>query len=193
MCKLAAVRTEQRQYKEDQNEIAHSISPTGTPHECVVGRRSVGWLRAAADTNADTAPADTRAPDADTRSSHADARAELERYRAETASPEDFLRMAGKYSEDEPSRRRQGVLGWVHADEPGVDPALCAAAFAASPGEVSGPFRTAQGEALVLVLDVRPPPAEERFREEVRRSLHARLRQEFLAEHGLRTAFQGRN
>ncbi len=109
-----------------------------------------------------------------------DARAELEAYRAEIATEEDFARLAGELSEHEVSRPRGGMLGWVHRYEPSVDLTVCQAAFALEPGQVSEPVMVADGMALVFLCAVRPRPEEAAFRDLVRRSRHSELRQEIL-------------
>ena len=108
------------------------------------------------------------------------AAAELRDYKSEADSSEGFLKLAGELSEDENSRRRNGLLGWIHASEPGVDPAVCAAAHRLQAGAISEPVRSAEGMALVLVLEIRPRPEEADFRILVRRGQHKTLRKEIL-------------
>ena len=122
----------------------------------------------------------------------ADAAAELRAYAAQMDDAADFYRMAGRLSEDESSRARNGVLGWVHRNEPQVEAALLEAAFSQEPGEIAEPVRTAEGMALVFVSDVRPKPGEEEFRELVRRGKHEELRREILAGIALRTIYDDR-
>lgn len=119
-----------------------------------------------------------------------EAAAELRGYAAETADAEAFFELAERISEHEPSRRRRGMLGWVHREEPGaVDPQVCAAAFNAPVREVSGPHPTREGQCLLFVLEERPAPGEAEFRDLVRRSLHLELKDELLADIGLQTVY----
>jgi len=114
---------------------------------------------------------------------------ELKKYAAGIHSKEDFLETAKRYSEDERTRRNGGVLGWIHREEPGLDPALAKAVFQAEPGKVSGPVRVPAGEGLLMVLDTRPRPPEAEFRSLVRRGTHAELRKSVLEEAGLKTIY----
>ncbi|RMH04040.1 MAG: hypothetical protein D6702_04215 [Planctomycetota bacterium] len=118
----------------------------------------------------------------------AEARQELADLAAEATDEAAFARLAGEVSEDDASRRRGGLLGWVHRLDPaGADPAVVEAAFALEPGRVSEPIRVAGGMALVWLSEIRPRPEEAEFREEVRRSRHQQLRREILDSIGLRT------
>ncbi len=117
----------------------------------------------------------------------AEAEAELRGKLPELQDLQAFQEAAARWSEDEVSRLRRGVLGWIHRRQPGTDPALCAAAFAGAPGTTLGPVRLARGVALLRVLELRRPASEEEFREEVRRGLHPELRRALLAEIHLRT------
>ncbi len=121
--------------------------------------------------------------------SFAQAAEELRKYKDEAADSEAFLKLAGELSEDENSRRRKGLLGWIHATEPGVDPAVCATASKLQAGVISDPVRTAEGQALVLVLEIRPRPEEAAFRALVRRGQHQALREEILR--GLKLEIRG--
>lgn len=121
---------------------------------------------------------------------------ELLNLREQINSIEDFQRLAALYSEDEPTRRRQGILGWIHRQEKGVEPEICQAAFDAAGIGVQGPVRITSapigidlppglatkrsGMALVLVQEIRKAPTEEEFRDLVRRGLHAELRKRYL-------------
>lgn len=122
----------------------------------------------------------------------AEAEEELRRRAADMGTDEAFRKAAAAWSEDEASRMRRGLLGWIHRRQPGTDPALCAAAFAAAPGETAGPVRLARGVALLRVLDVRRPASEAAFREEVRRGLHPELRRTILREIHFRTLWDPR-
>lgn len=121
---------------------------------------------------------------------------ELLALREQINSIEDFHRLASLYSEDEPTRRRQGILGWIHRQEKGVEPEICQAAFDAAGVGVQGPVRVdsapigtnlppgiaknRSGMALVLVQDIREAPTESQFRDLVRRGMHEELRQRYL-------------
>jgi len=118
-----------------------------------------------------------------------EAAAELRRLAADVQTAEDFQQLAERYSDDEPTRRRQGVMGWLHVDEPRVAPAVCEAAFATPLGKVSEPVRLPIGVALVMPLEEQAAPGEERFREEVRRARHQPLQDAFLESIGLRTIY----
>lgn len=112
----------------------------------------------------------------------AEAALELRSYTAEIHGETDFRRLARDYSEHDASRAREGLLGWIHLYEPQVEMAVCQAAFALAPGEVSAPVQVPQGMAILLVAAVRPCPPEAEFRELVRRDKHQELREEILAE-----------
>jgi parvulin-like peptidyl-prolyl isomerase len=117
----------------------------------------------------------------------AEAAEELRRYRAQVQSPEDFGRLAEKFSEHDPSRRRRGLYGSIHRHEPGADPLLCAAAFAQPLGEISEPVPVSGGVALLLVHAERAAPAAAELRELSRRARHDEARAEFVAGLDLRT------
>lgn len=129
-----------------------------------------------------------------------EAAAELTRLRDQMKSADDFRRLAAEYSEDEVTRRRNGMLGWVHVVEKGVAPALSAAAFEADGTGIFGPvkivdpnpFASISGMALVLIDGVRESPAEDEFRALVRRGMHNSLRSTFLEELNLHARWQRR-
>ena len=116
-----------------------------------------------------------------------EAAAELRRWRSEMASPDDFHRLAGLYSEHEASRRRGGRVGFMHCIEPGVDPLLSAAAFAAPIGSVGDPVQVGGGLALILVHAEQPVPQGAEFLEKVRRARQDEARAAFLETLALRT------
>lgn len=118
-----------------------------------------------------------------------EAAAELRAWREQMKDAAGFAALAERYSEHEESRRRGGRFGVVHLAEPGVDPLLCAAAFAAPIGAISEPVPVSGGLALVLVHEERPRPPEAEFREIVRRAKQEEARTLFLADLGLRTAW----
>lgn len=118
-----------------------------------------------------------------------DATAELQRMATEVSDEESFLSLAEKYSDDEMSRRRRGMLGWLHIDEPRSDPALCRAAFDTALGTVSQPIRVKGGMALVFPVEEQAGPKDDAFRDAVRRGKHLALRAEFLAGIELRTVY----
>lgn len=106
-----------------------------------------------------------------------DAHKELLAYREEMRLPENFGSLANKLSEHEPTRTRNGMLGWLHRAEPGViDKAVCEIAFNIPINTISDPFRTKEGMAILLVHHIRPRPDEVTFRALVRRSKHQELR-----------------
>lgn len=125
---------------------------------------------------------------------------ELTSLRGQMKSADDFRRLASEYSEDEVTRRRAGMLGWVHMVEKGVAPALCNAAFEAPGTGIFGPvkivdpnpFASVSGMALVLIDDIREAPTEAEFRALVRRGMHNGLRSTFLEELNLHTRWQRR-
>lgn len=120
-----------------------------------------------------------------------EADAELRARAAEVEGFEDFGRLAGKYSEHEPSRRRDGRLGFLHRDEPGMDPLLAAAAFAAPVGALHGPVAVQGGRALLWVSAERPAPPAAEQRAAWRRARHEEAQAAFLERIGLRTAWDG--
>ncbi|MDP6849552.1 MAG: peptidylprolyl isomerase [Planctomycetota bacterium] len=112
-----------------------------------------------------------------------DARNELLAYRKEMEGPHNFGKLASKLSEHEPTRTRDGMLGWLHRNEPGViDEAVCKVAFDSDINNISDPFRTKEGMAILLVHQIRPRPDEVVFRELVRRSKHEELRESLLSD-----------
>jgi hypothetical protein len=117
----------------------------------------------------------------------AEAEAELRSLAAEVRSLGDFAALAGKYSEHANSQRRGGRLGFVHRAEPGVDPLLLAAAFAAPIGALQGPAPVQGGRALLWVAAERPPPTRAQLRAEWRRAHYAEAESRFLERIGLRT------
>ncbi|HEX9793537.1 MAG TPA: peptidylprolyl isomerase [Planctomycetota bacterium] len=146
-------------------------------------RRQVAWiLLRAVEAGAKQSPLDL---------SFEEAGSELERILTKVKTEADFLAAAEQYSEDEASRVRKGFLGFLSRSEPPAkaDPALCAAAFAAEPGLIAGPFRVRTGIAACMVTEILPMPDEAEFRARVRRARHAELREEILDGIGLRTAF----
>ena len=114
--------------------------------------------------------------------------AELEAYKAR-AKTEGFHTLAGKFSEDDPTRRRKGALGWLHKIEAGIDPSVCASAFAAPLNQVIGPIPVKGGQALLIVENERPGLPQADFQKEVRRSFHKSLRKQFLQEIGFLSAY----
>lgn len=117
----------------------------------------------------------------------AEAAEELQRYREQMRGPEDFGRLAEKFSEHDASRRRRGLYGSIHRHEPGADPLLCAAAFELPIGEISAPQPVSGGMALILVHGERRAPTEPELREAARRARHDEAREQFVAGLQLRT------
>ncbi|MDP6963889.1 MAG: peptidylprolyl isomerase, partial [Planctomycetota bacterium] len=130
-----------------------------------------------------------------------EAKSELISLRDRVKSHKDFHDLALDYSEDERTRRRSGMLGWIHRHEKGVPAALAEAAFEIEGPGVYGPikifdenpFQPLSGMALILVKEIRPRPSEEIFRDEVRRGTHRDLRKSFLASVNLKTVFEEPN
>jgi peptidyl-prolyl cis-trans isomerase D len=79
---------------------------------------------------------------ADTERTPEQAEAELRGVRDRMAAGEDFAALASELSEDEASGQRGGDLGYFGRGR--MNPAFEQAAFAAAPGEVVGPIRTAR-------------------------------------------------
>ncbi len=116
-----------------------------------------------------------------------EAAVELRTWASQATNLEDFQKLAGKYSEHEPSRRRDGLLGVMHRLEPGMDPLLTVAAFAAPVGVLHGPVQVQGGMALLWVHQELASPEEATIRAEYRRGQHADARAQFLKDMGLRT------
>lgn len=117
----------------------------------------------------------------------AEAAAELRGWAAEVTDAASFGALAGKYSEHAPSQRQNGRLGLIHAVEPGLDPLLVGAAFAAPVGALHGPVTVQGGVALIWVHSERRAPDEAGLRAKYRRARHVEAQERFLAEIGLRT------
>ena len=60
----------------------------------------------------------------------------------------DFYQVAKDYSEDELSRRRGGMLGWIHRNEKGVQKDLCHAAFNAKKNGHIRPYKNRKRECF---------------------------------------------
>jgi len=90
------------------------------------------------------------------------------------ARGEKFADLARQYSEDPGSKERGGDLGFIARAN--LDPAFAAAAFSATPGQVTGPVKSQFGYHLILVHERRA--AHTATFEEVR----ARLRQQLVDE-----------
>jgi len=116
---------------------------------------------------------------------------ELDAHATRMVTAADFAAVAGKYSEHEGSRRRDGELGWIPRVGGGsIDPALAKAAFEAPIGAAYGPFRVSGGMALVWVHDETAPDDELGFRAAVRRGRHIELRQRVLEQIKLNTIYK---
>jgi hypothetical protein len=130
-----------------------------------------------------------------------EAKDELIELRGRIKSQDDFHDLAGDYSEDERTRRRAGMLGWIHRYEKGVAPALAEAAFSLESTGIYGPikivdpnpFQPLSGMALILVKEMRERPSEVDFRNAIRRGTHRDLRQTFLASVKLKSIFEEPN
>ncbi|MBC8370193.1 MAG: peptidylprolyl isomerase [Planctomycetes bacterium] len=131
----------------------------------------------------------------------AEAKSELIEIRDRIKSQGDFHDLAYDYSEDDRTRRRGGMLGWIHRFENGVAPALAEAAFALEDVGVYGPikivdsnpFQPLSGMALILVKEMRERPIDAKFRDAVRRGKHRDLRQSFLDTINLNSVFKPSN
>jgi peptidyl-prolyl cis-trans isomerase D len=77
-------------------------------------------------------------------------RKRAESLRARIAKGEAFAKVAREASDDEDSRARGGDLGWRRKGTLGLDAADEAKLFAAKPGEIVGPLKTAQGRVLLM-------------------------------------------
>jgi peptidyl-prolyl cis-trans isomerase D len=100
-----------------------------------------------ASSGGDSAGASTAAGDA--------AKKRAEALRARIAKGEPFAKVARAASDDEDSRTRGGDLGWRRKGTLGLDDPGEAQLFAAKPGEVAGPLKTAQGFALLTTSGTR--------------------------------------
>ena len=127
-----------------------------------------------------------------------EAKEELLALRDRIKTTEDFADLAYDYSEDDRTRRRGGMLGWIHHYEKGVTTALAKAAFSIEGTGVYGPikivdenpFQPLSGMALILVKDILPRPSEEEFQDAIRRGTHRDLRQSFLQGITLKSVFK---
>jgi parvulin-like peptidyl-prolyl isomerase len=130
-----------------------------------------------------------------------EAKDELIALRDRIKTQDDFHDLAYDYSEDDRTRRRGGMLGWVHHYEKGVTTALVQAAFSMAGTGIYGPikivddspFQPLSGMAILLVKEIRERPSEADFREAVRRGTHRNLRQSFLESIHLDSVFQSSN
>jgi hypothetical protein len=153
--------------------------------------RNVGWILLRA-TDEKESPLDL---DFD------EAKEELLALRDRIKTTEDFSDLAQDYSEDDRTRRRGGMLGWIHHYEKGVTTALAKAAFSIEGTGVYGPikivdenpFQPLSGMALILVKDILPRPSEEEFQDAIRRGTHRDLRQSFLQGITLKSVFKPSN
>ncbi|MCX8228505.1 MAG: peptidylprolyl isomerase [Planctomycetota bacterium] len=114
---------------------------------------------------------------------------ELHLYAKEIRSESDFAKTAGAYSEDEVSRRRDGILGWIAQVDPGADYAFAQAAFQAKAQTLFGPVRTKGGQALGWVHEIQPAPEKSDFYKAVRRGFHKTLRQQLLVTMNLQSLY----
>ena len=91
-----------------------------------------------------------------------------------------FGDVAQRYSDDQASRYRGGVIGWIDTgslERYGRDPVvLDAAATLGKPGDLSSPLRGTDGWYLVRLVDLNP--AQARPFEELEAGIRQRLRQE---------------
>ena len=130
-----------------------------------------------------------------------EAKEELLALRDRIKTTEDFSDLAYDYSEDDRTRRRGGMLGWIHHYEKGVTAALATAAFSKEGTGIYGPIKIVDdnplqplsGMALILVKDIRPRPSKDAFQDAVRRGTHRDLRQSFLSSITLKSVFKPSN
>ena len=153
--------------------------------------RNVGWILLRADDEKES-PLDLNFDEA---------KEEILALRDRIKTTEDFNDLAYDYSEDDRTRRRGGMLGWIHHYEKGVTPALAKAAFSMEGTGIYGPikivdenpFQPLSGMALILVKDILPRPSEEEFQDAIRRGTHRDLRQSFLEGITLKSVFKPSN
>jgi len=153
--------------------------------------RNVGWILLRADDEKES-PLDLNFDEA---------KEELLALRDRIKTTEDFNDLAYDYSEDDRTRRRGGMLGWIHHYEKGVTTALAKAAFSMEGTGIYGPikivdenpFQPLSGMALILVKDILPRPLEEEFQDAIRRGTHRDLRQSFLEGITLKSVFKPSN
>lgn len=113
----------------------------------------------------------------------------------------DFYQVAKDYSEDELSRRRGGMLGWIHRNEKGIQKDLCDAVFNTTQTGIYGPikiekenaFDLVSGMALIMVKDIKEVASKHIFYEKIRRGSHNDIRKNFLKEIGLETIYDSSN
>ncbi|MGY8759257.1 MAG: peptidylprolyl isomerase [Planctomycetota bacterium] len=130
-----------------------------------------------------------------------EAKEELLALRDRIKTAEDFSDLAYDYSEDDRTRRRGGMLGWIHHYEKGVTAALATAAFSKEGTGIYGPIKIVDdnplqplsGMALILVKDILPRPSKDAFQDAVRRGTHRDLRQSFLSSITLKSVFKPSN
>ena len=114
---------------------------------------------------------------------------ELHLYAKEIQTENDFSKTAGAYSEDEVSRRRDGLLGWIAQVDPGADYEFSQAAFQAKAQTLFGPIRTKEGQALGWVHEIQPSPEKAGFYKAARRGFHKTLRRQLLVIMDLRSLY----
>ncbi|QJA06782.1 hypothetical protein FVE67_08260 [Thermosulfurimonas marina] len=96
--------------------------------------------------------------------------------------PEDFKRLARKYSRDRALAASRGLLGWVKAGE--LFPAAEEAVFSAAKGEIVGPVEGPGGYYLFMIEDIRPAGPKPFAK------VKAQLRKELLARKAREKAFE---
>jgi peptidyl-prolyl cis-trans isomerase C len=106
------------------------------------------------------------------------AKAKAEQVLVRLRNGEDFGKLAEEFSEDPGSARNKGELpGWAAKGK--LVPPFEDAAYALKPGEISGLVRTRFGYHIIMLLEIRE--ARQQSFEEVKASIMATLRNEFLA------------
>ena len=74
----------------------------------------------------------------------------------ENASPENWDRVAKRFSTDDATKDSGGLRGGLIEGQPALDPAVDSEIFAASQGELIGPIEGEAGFYLVQVIKIRP-------------------------------------
>lgn len=92
------------------------------------------------------------APDADQKAIAA-AQAKADAASKQLASGQDFAKVALQYSDDKPTAIQGGMIGWVNRLQ--QTPAMVQAVSALQPGQVSVPFQTNDGLAIVKLLAIK--------------------------------------
>lgn len=131
------------------------------------------------------------------KAAEARAREALAKARKLDAAVTNFGPVAREYSEDQASRYRGGMIGWIsdgQLDRYRYDPVVLQAAVGmAAAGDISEPLRGKEGVYLVRVVELEP--VRERQFEQLSTGIHQRLLQDKLrlAEEAFREALRKRS